>query len=88
MNVYIKGQISNMIEMSKTFEYACELAALQDDIQLGACSGCTFSKSGRMHQPHRYRRRARRQEWKPYGRLKHNDKALGASFFLGKNSYA
>lgn len=31
MNVYIKGQISNMIEMSKTFEYACELAALQDD---------------------------------------------------------
>lgn len=31
MNVYIEEQIFNMIQMSKTFEYACELAALQDD---------------------------------------------------------
>lgn len=31
MNTYIQAQIVNMITVTKTFEQACELAALQDD---------------------------------------------------------
>lgn len=31
MNSYINAQIINMIVMTKTFDQACELAAMQDD---------------------------------------------------------
>lgn len=31
MNSYINAQITNMIMLTKTFDQACELAAMQDD---------------------------------------------------------
>lgn len=31
MNSYINTQITNMITLTKTFDQACDLAALQDD---------------------------------------------------------
>lgn len=31
MNTYIQAQILNMITVTKTFEQACDLAALKDD---------------------------------------------------------
>lgn len=31
MNGYIKAQVNNMVAMLKTFDKACELAAMQDD---------------------------------------------------------
>ena len=31
MNTYIKSQIDNMLMITKNFEQACDLAALQDD---------------------------------------------------------
>lgn len=31
MNSYMKSQITNMIAITKTFEQACDLAALEDD---------------------------------------------------------
>jgi hypothetical protein len=31
MNSYINAQILNMVTMTKTFEQACELAAIKDD---------------------------------------------------------
>ena len=31
MNFYIDAQITNMIAMTKTFEQACELAAVKND---------------------------------------------------------
>lgn len=31
MNLYIDAQITNMIAITKTFEQACELAAMKDD---------------------------------------------------------
>ena len=31
MNSYIQAQILNIITMTKTFEQACEMAALKDD---------------------------------------------------------
>lgn len=31
MNTYIQAQILNMITVAKTFEQACDLAALRDD---------------------------------------------------------
>lgn len=31
MNSYINAQIINMITLTKTFDQACELAAMQDD---------------------------------------------------------
>ena len=34
MNTYINAQILNMITITKTFEQACELAALKDDSKL------------------------------------------------------
>ncbi len=35
MNSYIKAQILNITTMTKTFEQACELAAMKDDGKLG-----------------------------------------------------
>lgn len=34
MNSYINAQILNMVTMTKTFEQACELAAIKDDGKL------------------------------------------------------
>ncbi len=34
MNSYIKAQILNITTMTKTFEQACELAAMKDDGKL------------------------------------------------------
>lgn len=34
MNSYIKAQILNITTMTKTFEQACELAAMKDDGQI------------------------------------------------------
>lgn len=34
MNSYISAQILNMVTITKTFEQACELAAVKDDGQL------------------------------------------------------
>lgn len=34
MNSYIKAQILNITTMTKTFEQACEMAAIKDDGQI------------------------------------------------------
>lgn len=34
MNSYINAQIMQMVAMTKTFEHACELAAIKDDGKL------------------------------------------------------
>lgn len=34
MNSYIKAQILNITTMTKTFEQACEIAAMKDDGQI------------------------------------------------------
>lgn len=34
MNSYIKAQILNITTMTKTFEQACEMAAMKDDGQI------------------------------------------------------
>lgn len=34
MNTYIDAQIVNMITITKTFEQACEIAALKDDREI------------------------------------------------------
>lgn len=44
MNSYMNAQISNMIDIVKTFEQSCELAALQDDNKISFHEKRTLAK--------------------------------------------
>ena len=44
MNDYIEMQIKNMLSMSKTFEQACELAAMKNDGRIDAAEAKTLKK--------------------------------------------
>ncbi len=44
MNSYIRAQILNITTMTKTFEQACELAAMKDDGRLSREEGKQLKK--------------------------------------------
>jgi len=44
MNDYIQMQIRNMVSMTKTFEQACELAAMKNDGKIDAAEIKTLKK--------------------------------------------